>query len=202
MPDSSQRGRRLVVGITGASGALYAVRLLQQAAPLCERIDVVFSENAPAVLATELGITLSRPYSSTAYLGQEYPSVRFLGTKDYFTPPASGSYLHDGMVVIPCSMGTLGRIANGISDDLITRAADVCLKERRPLILVPRETPFNLIHLRNMTAVCEAGATILPAIPSFYNQPKTVEDVVDTVVARVLQHLGLPQTISPAWQGG
>lgn len=167
---------------------------------MCERVDVILSETAPAVLATELGITLSRPYTTEAYLGRDIPSIRFLGPKDYFTPPASGSYQHDGMVVIPCSMGTLGRIANGISDDLLSRAADVCLKERRPLVLVPRETPFNLIHLRNMAAVAEAGATILPAIPSFYNQPKTVEDVVDTVVARVLQHLGLPQTLTPAWQ--
>lgn len=189
-----------MVGVTGASGALYAVRFLLHAAPLCERLDVILSETAPAVLATELGITLARPYTSSAYLGRDIPSIRFLGPKDYFTPPASGSYRHDGMAIIPCSMGTLGRIAHGISDDLLSRAADVCLKERRPLVLVPRETPFNLIHMRNMVAVAEAGATVLPAIPSFYNQPKTVEDVVDTVVARVMQHLGLPQAITPAWQ--
>ena len=104
------------------------------------------------------------------------------------------------MVIIPCSMGTLGRIAGGISNDLTTRAADVCLKERRKLILVTRDTPLNLIHLRNMVTVTEAGAIVLPAVPAFYYRPQTVEEVVDTVVARVLQTLGLPQTLMPQWQ--
>ena len=104
------------------------------------------------------------------------------------------------MVIIPCSMGTLGRIASGISDDLTTRAADVCLKERRPLIIVARETPFNLIHLRNMVTLTEAGATIFPAIPAFYHQPKTIDDLVDTVVARVLQNLNMPQDFVASWQ--
>jgi 4-hydroxy-3-polyprenylbenzoate decarboxylase len=191
---------RYVVAVTGASGAVYAVRLLRRLAPSAEKVDVILSENAPAVAATELGITLARPYTAEAYLGDAFPSIRFLSPKDFFTPPASGSYVHDGMVVAPCSMGTLGRIASGVSDDLITRAADVCLKERRPLILVPRETPFNLIHLRNMVRVAEAGATILPAMPSFYNDPQSIDDLVDTVVARILQALNLPHDIVPQWR--
>ncbi len=193
--------RRLVVAVTGASGALYAVRFLRQAARHYDEIYVMLSDNAPAVFATETGGRLTPPYTARDYLGGDvdYSNIRFLDTKDYFTPPASGSFVHEGMVVIPCSMGTLGRIAHGISNDLTTRAADVCLKERRKLILVARDTPLNLIHLRNMVIVTEAGATVLPAVPAFYHQPKTVEDLVDTVVARVLQNLGIPQDLQPQW---
>lgn len=189
-----------MVAVTGASGAIYAVRFLRLVAPLCERVDVILSDTAFTVHATEIGETLQKPLTAEHYLGSAFPSVRFLSVRDYFTPPASGSYRHDGMVIIPCSMGTAGRIASGVSDDLITRAADVCLKERRKLILVPRETPFSLIHLRNLTALTEAGATILPASPSFYSGPKTIEDLVDTIVARVMQNLGFEQTLVPQWQ--
>ena len=193
--------KRLVVAVTGASGALYAVRFLRQAARHYGDIYVMLSENAAAVFATETGGSLPRPFSARDYLGGDgpYDNIHFLSSKDYFTPPASGSFVHDGMVVIPCSMGTLGRIAHGISNDLTTRAADVCLKERRKLILVARDTPLNLIHLRNMVAVTEAGAIVLPAVPAFYHQPKTIEDLVDTVVARVLQNLGVAQDIQPQW---
>lgn len=193
--------KRLVVAVTGASGALYAVRFLRQAARHFEQIFVMLSDNAPAVFTQETGGLLSSPPLAAEYLGDgDWSGITFLSTKDYFTPPASGSFVHDGMVVIPCSMGTLGRIAHGISSDLTTRAADVCLKERRKLILVARDTPLNLIHLRNMVTLTEAGATILPAIPAFYHQPKTVEDLVDTVVARVLQNLGVSQDLQPQWQ--
>ena len=133
-------------------------------------------------------------------MGRDYPNIVFLNPRDYFTPPASGSFRHDGMVIIPCSMGTAGRIAHGVSDDLLTRAADVCLKERRKLILVVRETPLNLIHLRTLTALTEAGAVVLPAAPAFYHRPRTVEELVDTVVARVLQQLGVEQQIMRQWQ--
>jgi 4-hydroxy-3-polyprenylbenzoate decarboxylase len=198
---SSPAPKRLVVAVTGASGALYAVRFLRQASRHYDAIYVMLSDNAVAVFHTETGGVLTRPYSAQAYLGsdQPYDNIHFLSAKDYFTPPASGSFVHDGMVVIPCSMGTLGRIAHGISNDLTTRAADVCLKERRRLILVARDTPLNLIHLRNMVAVTEAGAIVLPAVPAFYHQPKTIDDLVDTVVARVLQNLGVPQDIQPQW---
>jgi 4-hydroxy-3-polyprenylbenzoate decarboxylase len=193
--------KRLVVAVSGASGALYAVRFLRQAAQHYDDVYVMLSENAGAVFAAETGGRLTAPFSAQAYLGSDrpYDNVHFLDSKDYFTPPASGSFVHDGMVVIPCSMGTLGRIAHGISNDLTTRAADVCLKERRKLILVVRDTPLNLIHLRNMVTVTEAGAIVLPAAPAFYHQPKTIEDLVDTVVARVLQNLGVPQDIQPQW---
>ena len=193
--------RRLVVAVTGASGALYAVRFLRQAARHYDDVYVMLSGNAPAVFETETGGRLAAPFSAQDYLGADapYDNVHFLDSQNYFTPPASGSFIHEGMVVIPCSMGTLGRIAHGISNDLTTRAADVCLKERRKLILVARDTPLNLIQLRNMVAVTEAGAIVLPAVPAFYHKPKTVEDLVDTVVARVLQLLGVAQDLQPQW---
>ncbi|HPP75026.1 MAG TPA: UbiX family flavin prenyltransferase, partial [Armatimonadota bacterium] len=119
---------------------------------------------------------------------------------DVGAPPASGSHACDGMVIIPCSMGTAGRIAAGVSDDLVTRAADVCLKERRKLVLVVRETPFSLIHLENLTKLAQAGATIMPAAPAFYHNPQKVEDLVDYMVDRVLQHLGLDVRLVDRWK--
>ena len=193
--------KRLVVSVTGASGAIYAVRFLRAAAPHFDRIHVMLSHNAVQVFNTEMDTSLPHEHTINDYLGPgDYSHLEFLDSKNYFSPPASGSYRHDGMVIIPCSMGTLGRIASGISNDLTTRAADVCLKERRKLILVARDTPLNLIHLRNMVTATEAGATVLPATPAFYNRPATVEDLVDTVVARVLQNLGIEQTLQPEWQ--
>ncbi|MGC4046947.1 MAG: flavin prenyltransferase UbiX [Armatimonas sp.] len=184
---------KLVVAVTGASGAPYAIRFLEQASPHCEEIFLTLSSNADAVLKTECDRTWDSVISSTS-------NIRLLSRKDYFTPPASGSFRHNGMVIVPCSMGTAGRIASGTSDDLTTRAADVCLKEGRKLILVPREMPWNLIHLRNLTTLAEAGATILPASPAFYHQPKTIDDLVDTVVARILQNLGIDHQLQPQWQ--
>ncbi len=194
------RTGRLVVGVTGASGGIYAIRFLRQAAQSFREIYYICSDQAIQVMQTELGMEVAREtLSAKTLLGYEWDGLKILNPRDYFSPPASGSFRHDGMVIIPCSMGTLGRIAQGVSDDLMTRAADVCLKERRPLILVVRETPFNLVHLRNMVQAAEAGAVILPANPSFYNRPQTLEEAVDTVVARVLQNLGVEQRIVPEW---
>ncbi len=196
----SESSKRLVVAITGASGAMYAVRFLRQAVRYYDEIYVTMSRNAAAVLLTEMDMRMSEPPIGSDLTGFDAPQIRFCRPGDFFTPPASGSFRHAGMVIIPCSMGTVGRIAGGISDDLTTRAADVCLKEGRKLILVARETPLNLIHLRNLTALAEAGATILPAVPAFYTKPQTIEDLVDTVVARVLQNLGVPQDVMGEWQ--
>lgn len=191
---------RLVVGVTGASGAIYAQRFLRQAARHYKEVLLVMSEQAFQVAETELGIPLRRSdFDKEAWLGDPAPSVRLLDSKDYFTPPASGSYRHDGMVIVPCSMGTAGRIAHGISDDLLTRSAEVCLKERRPLILVPREMPWSVITLRNLTTLAEAGATILPASPAWYHRPTTLEELADTVVARILQQLGVEQDLQQEW---
>jgi flavin prenyltransferase len=193
---------RLVVGVTGASGAIYAQRFLIQAARHFSEIYLTLSEQAVQVAATELGVApRKKEFSTVEWLGAEYPQIRLMDDKNYFTPPASGSFRHDGMVIVPCSMGTAGRIANGISDDLVTRSADVCLKEGRKLILVPREMPWNLIMLRNLTQLAEAGATIMPACPAWYQKPQSLEELADTVVARILQSLGIEQALMKEWMG-
>ena len=198
---------KLVVAVTGASGAIYAQRFLRQAAEIYQEVLVILSDQAWQVATTELDIPVLPSegegpgvrVSLEAWLGKPYENIRLLDKKNYFTPPASGSFRHDGMVIVPCSMGTAGRIANGISDDLVTRSADVCLKEGRKLILVPREMPMNLIMLRNLTQLAEAGATILPACPAWYTRPETLEELADTVVARILQVLGVEQTLVKQW---
>ena len=175
--------KKIVVAITGASGAIYARLLLEKLSQLKDQIQevaVVMSDNAKDVWRFELD---NEDFSKYDY--------HFYAKNDFMAPFASGSARFDTMVVVPCSMGTLGRIAGGISDDLITRAADVILKERRKLILVARDTPLNLIHIRNMETVTEAGGIICPAIPSYYSKPKTIEELAMTVVNRVIDLIGL-----------
>ena len=160
----------------------------------------MMSDQAFDVARIELGVAPDREnFRTDEWLGEAFDNVRLCGKRDFFTSPASGSFRHDGMVIVPCSMGTAGRIANGVSNDLLTRAADVCLKEGRKLILVPREMPWSLIMLRNMTQLAEAGAAILPASPAWYNSPKTLDDLVDTVVARILQNLGVEHDLVRQW---
>ena len=177
-----------MVAITGASGALYAQRLLDNLDSRTHEIHVVLSNYAPQVIAQELPGGLRLP-----------DGVKTHNVKSMNAPFASGSNPPDAMVVIPCTMGTMGRIAHGYSEDVLLRAADVVLKERKKLILVPRETPLSLVHVKNMELLLLAGAVILPANPGFYAGPKTIQDVVDTVVARVLDHLGVPQKLAPRW---
>jgi flavin prenyltransferase len=179
---------KILVAITGASGALYAQRLLDNLDSRRHEIHVVQSHYAQQVIAEELPGGLRLP-----------DGVKSHGLKSMNAPFASGSNPPDAMVVIPCTMGTMGRIAHGYSEDVLLRAADVVLKERKKLILVPRETPLSLVHVKNMELLLLAGATILPANPSFYAGPKTIQDVADTVVARVLDHLGVKQNLVPRW---
>ena len=188
--------KRLFVAITGASGAVYAKRLLEAISDSYDRIYVTASDNSFSIIRDELEIV------ELDDLIPEGQGSKFmlLDSNEMSAPPASGSHQYDGMVVIPCSMGTAGRIAAGISSDLVTRAADVCLKERRKLILVARETPLSLIHLENLTALAKAGASILPAAPAFYHKPEKVEDLVDFVVDRVLQHLELDVRLMDGWK--
>ena len=180
---------RIIIAITGASGAIYTQRLLDNLDPQQHELHLVLSNYAHAVVAQELKDGLKLP-----------PGTKTHSLKSMNAPFASGSNPFDAMVVIPCSMGTLGRIAHGTSEDVLLRAADVMLKERRKLILVPRETPLNLVHVKNMELLLQAGATLLPANPCFYTGPKTIEQVVDTVVARVLDHLGVAQNLVARWQ--
>ena len=175
--------------MTGASGAIYAQRLLDNLDPARHEIHVVLSHYAQVVLAEELPGGLRLPAGVIAH-----------GLKSMNAPFASGSNPVDAMVVIPCTMGTVGRIAHGFSEDVLLRAADVTLKEKRKLILVPRETPLSLIHVRNFELLLLAGAVILPANPSFYHRPAGVEQVVDSVVGRVLDHLGITHQLVPRWK--
>jgi 4-hydroxy-3-polyprenylbenzoate decarboxylase len=179
---------KILVAITGASGALYAQRLLESLDPREHEIHVVMSNYAQQVISEELPGGLRLPAGAKTH-----------NLKSMNAPFASGSNPPDAMVVIPCTMGTLGRIAHGYSEDVLLRAADVVLKEKKKLILVPRETPLSLVHVKNFELLLLAGATILPANPSFYAGPKTIQDVVDTVVSRVLDHLGIPNELAPRW---
>src|SRR2546421_7738607 len=174
--------------MTGASGALYTQRLLDNLDPRQHELHLVLSNYARAVLSEELPNGLKVP-----------PGTQTHSIKSMNAPFASGSNACDAMVVIPCSMGTLGRIAHGYGEDVLLRAADVMLKERKKLILVPRETPVSLVHIKNFELLLLAGATLIPANPSFYAGPKTIQDVVDTVVARVLDHLAVPNKLAPRW---
>lgn len=180
---------KFVLAATGASGSIYLQRLLQRIDAGVHEVHLVMSGYARQVANEELGGPLSVP-----------AGVRQYEERSMHVPFTSGSARFDAMAIVPCSMGTLGRIAAGTSETNILRAADVFLKERRKLILVPRETPWNLIHARNVVTVMEAGALVLPAIPAFYHRPTSVEDVADTVVFRILDHLGVPATDAPRWQ--
>ncbi|MEI6435169.1 MAG: UbiX family flavin prenyltransferase [Bacteroidota bacterium] len=182
---------KIIVGITGASGAIYGKLLLERFQKLQDQIEsigVIFSENAISVWRYELN---EDPHSviveSIRGIGAEMKVYR---PDDFFAPMASGSAGYDVMIICPCTMGTLGRITAGISNDLITRAADVMLKERKKLILVPRETPYNLIHLGNMKLLTEAGAIICPATPSFYSKPANIDELIMTVVDRIIKLAG------------
>ncbi len=179
---------KILIAITGASGSLYAQRLLDQLDARQHEVHVVLSSYAQAVVSEEIPGGLRLPEGAMTH-----------NLRSMEAPFASGSNPVDAMVVIPCTMGTMGRIAHGLNSDVLLRAADVVLKEHRKLILVPRETPLNLIHLKNMELLMLAGAVILPANPSFYTRPQTVEAVVDTVVARVLDHMGLKHGLGVRW---
>lgn len=187
------RPRRFVVAITGATGAVYGVRLLQRLGA-CPGVEthLVISDAATLTLHQEVGLQ-RKDVEALAHVVHK--------NRDIGASIASGSFQTDGMVIAPCSMKTLAAVAHGLSDNLITRAADVILKERRRLIMMVRETPFNLAHLRNMTAVTEMGGIVFPPLPSFYNRPATIDEMVDHTAARVLDLLGVDNTLAPRWAG-
>ena len=189
----------IVLAITGASGAPYAVRLLETLATRREPVWLITSSHGLRLLRDECG--LDSVDGLRAATGGDWSTVTHFPDGDRGALPASGSQRTRGMVVCPCSMGTVAAIAAGTSRSLVERAADVTLKERRPLLLVPRETPLSLVHLRNLVAVTEAGAIVLPAAPGFYHRPAGVGDLVDFIVQRVLDHLGLDIAIAPRWTG-
>ncbi len=201
MPASSNPSRTLTVAITGASGSIVPKHLLD-ALDRDERvatINLIVSDSGLRVMAEELGVS-GRNEVVNKLLGRPSSKIEQQSNTDIGANIASGSYPTDAMIVLPCSMGTLARIANGMAIHLIERAADVCLKERRPLILCVRETPFNRIHLRNMTLAAEAGATIFPVIPAFYFQPASTDEIAREFANRVLAHVGLPQPGAFQWK--
>lgn len=190
------------VGITGASGVAYAVRLLQvlESLPEVQKVHLAISGNGFTILKQETAIRLNpEKFKSAALLGKESAKLHYYDFKNFYSPIASGSYPTDGMVIIPCSTGTLGSIASGATSNLIQRGAEVCLKERKKLVLVIRETPLSLIHLENCTRVTQAGAVVLPAAPGFYHRPAQISELVDFIVARVLDQFGLSHGIGKRW---
>jgi 4-hydroxy-3-polyprenylbenzoate decarboxylase len=184
--------KRLIIAITGATGAVYGVRLLEHLRALKVESHLLISSAGVLNLKAELDLDRK----AVELLATQVHAVADVGASI-----ASGSFATDGMIVAPCSMKTLAAVAHGLSDNLITRAADVCLKERRRLVLMVRETPFNLAHLRNMTAVTEMGGIIYPPLPGFYHRPKNIEEMVDHTLGRVLQLVGIDQPLSPVWGG-
>lgn len=191
----------IVLAITGASGAPYAVRLLQALATARVPTWLLVSSHGWRLLAEECGIKDEAGLRKATAGTDDWSSVRVFDDKDRGAEPASGSVKTRGMVVCPCSMGTVAAIAHGTSRSLIERAADVVLKERRKLILVPRESPLSLVHLRNLTLVTEAGAIVLPAAPGFYHRPEKIADLVDFIVQRIVDHLGLEMQLTKRWEG-
>jgi 4-hydroxy-3-polyprenylbenzoate decarboxylase len=187
------------LGVTGASGAPYGVRLLDVLARARVPLQLIISKHGWRLLEVESAITSDAELKKAT--GGDWSSITVFDDADRGAVPASGSALSSGMVICPCSMGAVAAIAHGTSRSLIERAADVALKERRKLLLVPRETPLSLVHLRNLTAVTEAGATVIPAAPGFYHQPTKLDHLVDFVVQRVLDHMGVELQVGPRWTG-
>ncbi|WGK60658.1 UbiX family flavin prenyltransferase [Halopseudomonas sp. SMJS2] len=196
--------RRVTLAVTGASGAQYALRLLECLVQAEVQVLFLISRAAQLVVATETELQLPpKPQALEQFLTERYQAkpgqIRVYGKQDWMSPVASGSGAPSAMVVCPCSTGTLSAIATGASNNLIERAADVALKERRQLILVPRESPYSTIHLENMLTLSRMGAVILPASPGFYHQPQSIDDLIDFVVARILNQLGIEQTLLKRW---
>ncbi|WP_404368611.1 flavin prenyltransferase UbiX [Marinobacter sp.] len=200
----TDRLRTVNLAITGASGAQYGLRLMQCLVAADCRVQVMISRAAQVVIATETDLRLpgSTEGAQTVlanYCGADPGQILVFGREDWFAPPASGSGEKAPLVICPCSTGTLSALATGASNNLIERAGDVALKERRQLILVPREAPYSEVHLENMLRLTRMGAVIMPASPGFYHRPQCIEDLIDFLVARLLDHLGLPQDLMPRW---
>ncbi|PIP42199.1 MAG: aromatic acid decarboxylase [Desulfobacterales bacterium CG23_combo_of_CG06-09_8_20_14_all_51_8] len=196
--------KKFIVAITGASGGIYGLRLISALMAFPADVFVLISSSGRAVLTHETdfsGGQITEYFEKKSIASHEGARILEIDVADFFAPLASGSFRHDGMVVAPCSMNTLAAIACGRTDNLIHRAADVCLKEKRTLILLPRESPLSLIHLKNMVRAAEAGAVILPPSPGFYTHPATIADLLDSVVARVLDHLDLDHELIARWGG-
>ncbi len=199
-----KQSRKYVVAITGASGSVYGIRLIKALIERSCDVIAIVSNAGIKVLAHETGFKQKNSLEQflTSY-GVDFDkggTLNVFSQDDIAASCASGSFAHDGMAIVPCSMKTLAAVSQGFADNLITRAGDVCLKEKNTLVMVPRDTPYNLIHLENMTRLCKAGAVILPPCPSFYTSPGNMDALVDTVVSRILDHLGVENDLTPRWE--
>jgi len=195
---------KITLAITGASGSAYALRLLECLVAANYQVYLLCSSAARVVFDTEVGLKIpASPEAASQFLTEKFQAktdqITVFGKEQWFSPVASGSAAPKQMVVCPCSTGTLAAISQGMSDNLIERAADVVIKERGQLILVPRETPFSTIHLQNMLTLSQMGVTIMPAAPGFYHNPQSINDLIDFMVGRLLDHIGIEQTIMPRW---
>ena len=187
--------KKYIIGITGASGSIYGVRLAEEVLKRKNDVFLVITENGERVMEYETGYGLSDVIKRLSETG----NINLCGIHDIFARIASGSFKVDGMAVVPCSMGTMGCLANGISLNLLDRAADVCIKEKRKLVLVPRETPLNTIHIENMLKLSKCGVDIIPAAPGFYNKPESINDMVNFITGKVLEHLGMENDLYKKW---
>lgn len=187
---------KYIVGITGASGSIYGIRLIEELLKSGNEVHIIITDSGKQVLNYETDYTVDLLIKHLKEFGS---NIKIHDIDNLFAATASGSFKTDGMIILPCSMSTVGEIANGMSKNLLGRSADVCLKERRKLIVVPRETPFNTIHLKNMLSLTEAGAVILPAMPGFYHKPETIEDMIDFVVGKVMDTLEIENNLFKKW---
>jgi len=188
--------KKYIVGITGASGSIYGIRLIEELLKAGNEVHIIITDSGKKVMKYETD------YDTDSLLNRFKDSssnIKVYDVENLFAPTASGSFKTDGMIIMPCSMSTLGEISNGVSKNLLGRSSDVCLKEKRKLIIVPRETPFNTIHLKNMINLSEAGAIILPAMPGFYHIPKSLEDIINFVVGKVLDALDIENNLFQKW---
>lgn len=189
---------RYIVGITGASGSIIGVRLIEELLKRDNEVYLVITVSGRKVLEYEVEINFQEWFEN---VNKNKGTLKLCNIEDMFSPIASGSFKTDGMVIVPCSMGTLSKISNGTSDNLLTRAADVMIKEKRKLILIPRETPLSSIHLQNMLFLSNLNVHIIPPMPAFYQKPKTIQDIVDTTVGRILSSLNLDSDLYIEWNG-
>ncbi|PKM49374.1 MAG: aromatic acid decarboxylase [Firmicutes bacterium HGW-Firmicutes-7] len=189
--------KKIVIGITGASGSIYAKRIIEVLLPMGYELHVICTENGRKVMKYETGTDIDEWIK---HLKDHYATIHIEDIQDMFSGVASGSYPYDAVIIIPCSMGTLAEISQGYAKNLLTRAADVAIKENRKLIIVPRETPFNAIHLENMLKLSRLGVALIPAMPGFYHHPQSVQDIVDFVVGKILDYLSIENNLFKKWR--
>ncbi|MDN5343491.1 UbiX family flavin prenyltransferase [Oceanotoga sp. DSM 15011] len=190
--------KKIIIGITGASGSIYAHRIIEELLKLQNEVHIITTQTAEEVIKYELETDIHHLIQKYEEIGK----INFWNNKNLFAPIASGSFDIDAMIIVPCSMGTLAKVSNGISDNLLCRCADVCLKEKRKITLVPRESPLSSIHIENMLKLSKVGVNIVPPMPSFYDKPQKIEDIINNSIGRIIKSIGIKNDIFKKWNGG